>query len=102
MNLALGLGDYYDIGALFSDERASADYYYRLLNAGFRIAATGGTDKLIVPGAVTFVAASAISPPGPRPSTSNRETIGPDVKYVRPLLIASNQFAIVKGPVRRA
>ena len=45
MDLALGLGDYYDIGALFSDERASADFYYRLLNAGFRIAATGGTDN---------------------------------------------------------
>ena len=45
MDLALGLGDYYDIGALYSDERASADFYYRLLNAGFRIAATGGTDN---------------------------------------------------------
>jgi hypothetical protein len=45
MDLALGLGDYYDIGALWSDELASADFYYRLLNAGFRIAATGGTDN---------------------------------------------------------
>lgn len=45
LDLALGLGDYYDIGALWSDERASADFYYRLLNAGFRLAATGGTDN---------------------------------------------------------
>jgi TolB protein len=45
LDVALGLGDYYDIGALYSDERASADFYYRLLNAGFRIAATGGTDN---------------------------------------------------------
>lgn len=45
LDAALGLGDYYDIGALYSDERASADFYFRLLNAGFRIAATGGTDN---------------------------------------------------------
>ena len=45
LDLALGLGDYYDVGALWSDERASAEFYYRLLNAGFRLAATGGTDN---------------------------------------------------------
>ena len=45
LDVALGLGDYYDIGALYSDERGSADFYYRLLNAGFRVAATGGTDN---------------------------------------------------------
>jgi TolB protein len=45
LDVALGLGDYYDIGALYSDERGSADFYYRLLNAGFRIPATGGTDN---------------------------------------------------------
>jgi TolB protein len=45
LDVALGLGDYYDIGALWSDERGSADFYYRLLNAGFRITATGGTDN---------------------------------------------------------
>ena len=45
LDAALGLGDYYDIGALYSDERGSADFYYRLLNAGFRIPATGGTDN---------------------------------------------------------
>jgi hypothetical protein len=45
LDVALGLGDYYDIGALWSDERGSADFYYRLLNAGFRVTATGGTDN---------------------------------------------------------
>jgi Tol biopolymer transport system component len=45
LDAALGLGDYYDIGALFSDERGSADFYYRLLNAGFHLPATGGTDN---------------------------------------------------------
>jgi WD40-like Beta Propeller Repeat len=45
MDVALGQGDYYDIGALYSDEQGSADFYYRLLNAGFHIPATGGTDN---------------------------------------------------------
>src|SRR5215211_5853645 len=45
LDAALGLGDYYDIGALYSDELGSADFYYRLLNAGFRIPATAGTDN---------------------------------------------------------
>jgi len=45
LDVALGLGDYYDIGALYSDELGSADFYYRLLNAGFRLPATGGTDQ---------------------------------------------------------
>ncbi len=45
LDAALGLGDYYDLGALWSDELASTHFYYRLLNAGFRIAATGGTDQ---------------------------------------------------------
>ena len=45
LDVALGLGDYYDIGALYSDEISSAHFYYRLLNAGFRIPATGGTDN---------------------------------------------------------
>jgi TolB protein len=45
LDLALGLGDFYDVGALYSDEIGSADFYYRLLNAGFRVAATGGTDN---------------------------------------------------------
>jgi TolB protein len=45
VNIALGKGDFYDIGALVSDEVASAEFYYRLLNCGFRIAATSGTDN---------------------------------------------------------
>jgi hypothetical protein len=45
LDVALGLGDFYDVGALWSDELASADFYYRLLNAGFRMPATGGTDN---------------------------------------------------------
>ena len=45
VDAALGLGDYYDIGALYSDEIGSASFYYRLLNVGFRIPATAGTDQ---------------------------------------------------------
>jgi TolB protein len=45
VDAALGKGDFYDIGALVSDEVASAEFYYRLLNCGFRIAATSGTDN---------------------------------------------------------
>ena len=45
IDVALGKGDFYDIGALFSDEVASAQMYYRLLNCGFRLPATSGTDN---------------------------------------------------------
>lgn len=45
VDVALGKGDFYDVVSLYSDERASAEMYYRLLNCGFRIAATGGTDN---------------------------------------------------------
>ncbi|MEX0893512.1 MAG: CehA/McbA family metallohydrolase, partial [Gemmatimonadota bacterium] len=45
LDVALGLGDFYDVAALYSDELASADFYGRLLNAGFRLPATGGTDN---------------------------------------------------------
>ena len=45
LDVALGLGDFYDLGALWSDELASTAFYYRLLNAGFRLPATGGTDN---------------------------------------------------------
>ena len=45
VDVALGLGDFYDIAALYSDELGSADFYARLLNAGFRLPATGGTDN---------------------------------------------------------
>jgi TolB protein len=45
VDIALGKGDFYDIGALVSDEIGSAEIYYRFLNCGFRIAATSGTDN---------------------------------------------------------
>lgn len=45
MDAALGLGDFYDITSLYSDELYSASFYYRLLNAGFRLPAGGGTDQ---------------------------------------------------------
>jgi TolB protein len=45
VNVALGKGDFYDLAAVYSDEMNSTELYYRLLNAGFRIAATAGTDN---------------------------------------------------------
>ena len=45
LDVALGLGDYYDVASLYSDELGSASFYYRLLNAGFRLPATAGTDN---------------------------------------------------------
>ena len=45
VDIALGKGDFYDVASLYSDEMASAEMYYRLLNCGFRLPATGGTDN---------------------------------------------------------
>lgn len=45
VDAALGLGDYYDVASLYSDELGSAAFYYRLLDAGFHLPATGGTDN---------------------------------------------------------
>lgn len=45
VDIALGRGEFYDVAAIWSDEVFSSEVYYRLLNAGFRIAATGGTDN---------------------------------------------------------
>jgi hypothetical protein len=45
VDIALGRGDFYDVASLYSDELASTEMYYRFLNCGFRIAATGGTDN---------------------------------------------------------
>jgi TolB protein len=45
VDVALGKGDFYDVESLYSDELGSAEMYYRLLNCGFRLAATGGTDN---------------------------------------------------------
>ena len=41
----LGRGDFYDIVSIASDELASADMYYHMLNVGVRLPATGGTDN---------------------------------------------------------
>lgn len=45
VDVALGRGDFYDVASLYSDEMASTAMYYRLLNCGFRLPATGGTDN---------------------------------------------------------
>ena len=45
VDVALGKGDFYDVTTLFSDEIASSEMYYRFLNCGFRIPATGGSDN---------------------------------------------------------
>lgn len=45
IDVALGHGDFYDVVCIWSDELASAGMYYRMLNAGFRLAATGGSDN---------------------------------------------------------
>ena len=42
---ALGLGDFYDVASLYSDEIRSTEIYYRLLNCGFHLPATAGTDN---------------------------------------------------------
>jgi len=45
VDVALGRGDYYDVASLWSDELGSTELYYRLLNCGFRLPATAGTDN---------------------------------------------------------
>ncbi len=45
VDVALGAGDFYDVICFWYDELYNAEMYYRILNAGFRIAATGGTDN---------------------------------------------------------
>ena len=42
---ALGKGDFYDVASSASLELDSVGIYYKLLNSGIRIAATGGTDN---------------------------------------------------------
>lgn len=41
----LGRGDFYDVVSIASDEMASAEMYYHMLNVGVRLPATGGTDN---------------------------------------------------------
>lgn len=43
-DVALGLVDFFDVNCIWSDERGSASIYAKLLNAGFRLPATGGSD----------------------------------------------------------
>lgn len=45
VDAALGKGDFYDVASLWSDELGSTDIYYRLLNCGFHLPATAGTDN---------------------------------------------------------
>jgi TolB protein len=44
LDVALGKGDFYDVTNIPYDDLLNADMYYRYLNAGFRIPATGGSD----------------------------------------------------------
>jgi TolB protein len=41
----LGRGDFYDVVSIASDEMASSDMYYHMLNVGARLPTTGGTDN---------------------------------------------------------
>lgn len=45
VDVARGEGDFYDVATLYSDELTSAEMYYRLLNCGFRLPATTGSDN---------------------------------------------------------
>ncbi len=45
VHAVLGRGDFYDVVSIASDERASAEMYYHMLNVGVRLPATGGTDN---------------------------------------------------------
>jgi hypothetical protein len=45
LHVALEEGDFYDVVSVASSELDSTAVYYKFLNAGFRIAATGGTDN---------------------------------------------------------
>ncbi len=45
VHVALGKGDFYDVVSIASLEEDSTSVYYKLLNCGFRLAATGGTDN---------------------------------------------------------
>ncbi len=45
-NVALGNVDYYDVMCIWSDEYVAAEVWYRLLNLGFKIPASAGTDAM--------------------------------------------------------
>jgi TolB protein len=44
LDVALGKGDFYDVTNIPYDDLLNAEMYYRYLNAGFRLPATGGSD----------------------------------------------------------
>ncbi len=46
VNVALGNVDYYDVMCIWSDEYVTAKVWYRLLNLGFRVPASAGTDAM--------------------------------------------------------
>lgn len=45
IDVALGSGDFYDVICFWYDDLNNARMYYKLLNAGVRLPATGGTDN---------------------------------------------------------
>lgn len=45
VDVALGKGEFYDVSSVYSDELASDEMYFRLLNCGYRLPATAGTDN---------------------------------------------------------
>jgi TolB protein len=45
VDVALGRGEFYDVSSVYSDELASDEMYFRLLDCGFRLPATAGTDN---------------------------------------------------------
>lgn len=46
VNAALGNVDYFDVSCIWSDEYVGAKVWYRLLNLGFKIPASAGTDAM--------------------------------------------------------
>ena len=46
VNAALGNVDYFDVACIWSDEYVGAEVWYRLLNLGFKIPASAGTDAM--------------------------------------------------------
>ena len=45
VDVALGAVNYFDVTCIWSEDKAAAEIYYRLLNAGFRLPVAGGTDS---------------------------------------------------------
>ena len=45
VDVALGVVDFYDISCIWSEDKAAAQIYYKLLNSGFRLPVAGWTDS---------------------------------------------------------